>query len=295
MNKIPVGKTIAYAYVFTFTNLGAIIGLIWIPMLIVTVVGFLAQSTYVDGLMTFTASKNPTDLMRGFMWMMLFVFVALLGNAIMLVPVMQQALGKRQGHAVAHFALGAPEWRMLGAYLALLGIVLAIVFAAALVEAVALQGLAMTASGALASPGVMAGLALLGALLGIAFLAVLLRLAFFIPAVTLLEEKIDLTRGWMLAKGNTWRIVAIVLALVLPVAILYFGLELAVFGPDAVLPQLSGAKTGMPTMEELQEARHQMPITEALGFLLAPLTIGLNAGMVAAAYRALTSPSVQNP
>jgi hypothetical protein len=43
MKKIPVTQTIQAAYRFVFTHLGAIIGLIWLPMLLVTVLGFFVE------------------------------------------------------------------------------------------------------------------------------------------------------------------------------------------------------------------------------------------------------------
>ena len=41
------------------------------------------------------------------------------------------------------------------------------------------------------------------------------------------------------------------------------------------------------SVEQLMAMRKQLPLSHALGFLFAPLGIGLNAGVVAAAYQAL--------
>jgi len=287
MTKIPVGKTIAYAYAFTFGNLGAIIGLIWIPMLIVTLIGFFAQSTYIDAMITYEATKSSAALGPGFMWMLLFVFSALLGNAMMLVPVMQQALGTRQGHVLYHFSLAQPEWRMFGAYLALLGIALAVAIAVTIVNGVIAGVVRMVPQGgpvlALA-----ATLAMFVVLVGCA--VAVARLAFLIPAVTLLEEKIDLARCWNLLRGNVLRVVVIILSILIPMGLLYLTIEIAMFGPDDVLRSFAPPTAATPSIEELRDARQRMPFTEALGFLIAPLTVGLNAGAVAAAYRALMLP-----
>ena len=43
MNKLPVGRTIADAYRFTFAHLGAIIGLIWLPLVLATLLNFLPE------------------------------------------------------------------------------------------------------------------------------------------------------------------------------------------------------------------------------------------------------------
>src|SRR5690349_24993887 len=88
-------------------------------MLAVTVIGFFAQSTYVDAMISYASTKNGAALGPGLMWMVLFVLASLLANAMMLVPVLELALGRRKDHVLAHFALGPPEWRMFGAYLLL--------------------------------------------------------------------------------------------------------------------------------------------------------------------------------
>jgi hypothetical protein len=285
MNKLPVGKTVVAAYSFTFNNLGAIIGLIWIPMLIMTVIGFFAQSTYIDAMISYAATKNAAALGPGLMWMLLFVLVALLANAMMLVPVLEMALGKRKDHVLAHFSLGAPEWRIFGAYLALLGIALAFALVSALINGAIAKALATVGGGA----AIAAALPFLLLFILAAFLVVSARVAFLIPAVTLLEGKIDLGRGWTLAQGNTLRIVATIILLAVPVIALYFGMEIALFGPAALLRDAGGASM-TPTIEEMRLTRERMPLTEALGFFIAPLTIGLNAGAVAFAYRALVAP-----
>lgn len=288
MNKLPVGKTVVAAYAFTFNNLGAIIGLIWIPMLFVTVVGFFAQSTYIDALISYAATKNGAALGPGLMWMLLFVLLALLANAMMLVPVLELALGKRKDHVLAHFSIGPPEWRMFGAYLTLLGIALAFAIVSALINGAVAKALAM-AGGATA---IAVALPVLLLLMFVAFLIGIARLAFFIPAVTVLEQKIDLGRGWRLAQQNTLRIVATIILLALPVIALYFGMEVALFGPAAVIGDLGGHSVTMtPNIDEMRLTRQRMPLTEALGFFIAPLTVGLNAGAVAFAYRALVAPA----
>jgi len=114
--------------------------------------------------------------------------------------------------------------------------------------------------------------------------------------VTLLEEKIDLGRGWTVGRRNTLRIVATIILLALPVVVLYFGMEVALFGPAALMPDMGGHGASMtPTIEEMRLTRERMPLTEALGFFIAPLTVGLNAGAVAFAYRALVAPAADPP
>src|SRR6185437_6211913 len=47
MKKIPVGQTIAFAYRFLLSEIGAIVGIAWVPAVISSAAGYLAQ-IYVD-------------------------------------------------------------------------------------------------------------------------------------------------------------------------------------------------------------------------------------------------------
>jgi hypothetical protein len=287
MNKIPVGKTVAFAYTFLFRNLGVIIGLIWIPMLLVTVFGFFAQSTYIDATLSYLATKNQADLAPGILWMFVFVFVALLANALMLVPVVQQALGIRTGHAMVHFSPGPPEWRMFGAYLALLGMVFVVMIAVAFLLELLLAGFGAAGLDS-TSPPVQLVFNVLPALIGIAVAVALVRVAFFIPAMAVLEDKVELRRGWVLTRGNTLRLIAIIILAVLPIVVVYSCVDIVLFGVSSIVPRMdSGEISAAETVQQLQVLRSQLPLSDVLAFLFAPLGVGLNAGIVAAAYRAL--------
>ena len=50
MNKIPVLQTIKESYRFTFGGLGTVIGLIWLPIIIMTVGGYFAMVPYISGM-----------------------------------------------------------------------------------------------------------------------------------------------------------------------------------------------------------------------------------------------------
>ena len=49
MRRISVVATMRDAYVFTFTHLGGIIGLIWVPMVLITVAQFFTFPRYYNG------------------------------------------------------------------------------------------------------------------------------------------------------------------------------------------------------------------------------------------------------
>ena len=115
MKKIPVIWTIKAAYGFVFTHLGAIIGLIWLPMVLVTVMGFFVEQRYYAAAAEALASNNYARLGPSVISLFCYFVAAILLYAVMYVPVTQLALGQRKEGALAHFALGPAEWRMFRA------------------------------------------------------------------------------------------------------------------------------------------------------------------------------------
>ena len=112
MNKLPVGKTITYAYSFTFSQLGTIIGLCWFPLVLIAVLQFLP---YAFGGDPMAPPANLTEEGRMGLERFASSLLLMLLYAIMYVPVIRQALGLRQGGALFHFSLGPPEFRLFGA------------------------------------------------------------------------------------------------------------------------------------------------------------------------------------
>ena len=134
MKKIPIVQTIKAAYGFVFTHLGAIIGLIWVPMVLVTVLGFFVEQRYYAAAADALASDNYARLGPSVISLFCYFVAAILLYAMMYVPVMQLALGQRKDGAIFHFALGPAEWRMfralasLAAFLFLPGLITAFLF-----------------------------------------------------------------------------------------------------------------------------------------------------------------------
>src|SRR5579862_6271197 len=141
MRRVPVIAIIRDAYVFTATHLGGIIGLIWVPMVLATVMGFFSFQRYYADFSDALTSNNATALAPSLMMLCYFIATLLL-HAIMYVAVVQMALGARSAPAIAHFAFGTLEWRMFCAFLAFIGICLLMV-----VPAFVIGGAALVASG----------------------------------------------------------------------------------------------------------------------------------------------------
>jgi hypothetical protein len=273
MTKIPVLDTIRAAYRFTFTHLGAIIGLIWLPMILATVMGFFVMQRFFVALADAFASNNFALMGPALLGLISFLLVGLLLSAMMSVPVMQLALGSRKQGALAHFAFGPPEWRLFRAGLGVAG------FLFALLVIVSMGTTALLGMGTLN-----ANLASLG-LFYVCLIFFILRFGFFLPAVAVAESGPVLPRSWLMSAGNFWRILVIFLAVVVPARLVMLVVELALLGPRILEPGLLDSTAMMAA--QIHGASQNMPMTAGLLFLMAPVLLGLTLGASAHAYRAL--------
>jgi hypothetical protein len=305
MNRIPVFRTIGKAYGFAFGSLGTITGLIWLP------VGLLAATQYYESLRLLSgyqsayADGNLYALNDAYALRYLSMVVVLLLQAIIVTPVMRQALGLRSGRALVSFAVGPTMLRVFGAMIALAVVLIALEYIAiillviiAIVAGVA-ANLAGPANGL--SGEEIAGLGFLGALMLLAIVAVFVavRLSFFVVAVAVAERKIDLIRAWRLSQSNFWRVFVIVLATMLPLSIIYGALLWAALG-FPLLHGLSMAELSVwkdtPTKALvifIHWFSDRLPYIFGAGAIIAPFSVGLSTGAAAAAYRALV-PSMES-
>jgi hypothetical protein len=273
MNKLPVGKTISDAYGFTFSHLGTIIGLIWFPMVVSTLLNFLPElaGNYSDG--------NANVVGSGAVENLAVLLLTLLLSAVMYVAVARQALGLRQGPAVFHFALGQPEFRVYGALLIiyfLIGIA-----ALAQVEAQSVGGPAALVASLTALPGIVF----------ILFLAI--RFGFLLVPAVVTENRLDFAHIWALTKGNFWRIFAVVAAIAIPLWLIEVTSALALMGRElqAALPpaQTSDPQVIQQHLSMIEDVfRRHMAELMGIGLILAPFSLGLSLAASASAYRALT-------
>lgn len=284
MNKIPVTRTIAHAYSFTFGHLGTIIGLIWIPMVAATALGYFVMREYFESFSAALTQNNPAIAGQAALMLFFYVFVMLLLYAMIYVSVTKQALGIRTGAAMAHVELGPAVWRMFGAMLGAFAIVLLLY---TLIAAVGLGGLAAVSGG---NPTMAGGVALgLGLLIIVgvgALIYIAVRLVFFLAPVVVAEDRVGLGRAWELTSGNFWRIFLIWLATLAPLFLIMLVVETFILGPAAMTSGVSGA---IPTpAEQAQQMRlmsEHLPALSGLGFLLSPFLTGLTVGAAAFAYR----------
>lgn len=272
MNKLPVAKTVLDAYGFTFSQLGTIIGLIWFPMVISSLLNFLPQLAESAGAGAAASGAGPIESLA-------VLLLTLLLSAIIYVAIARQALGLRQGPAVFHFALGQPEFRVYGALLVIYFLIgLAVL---ALLEAQAVGGPVAQAATFIALPG----------FLFVVFLAI--RFAFLLVPAIVTENRVDFAHIWSLTRGNFWRLFAVAMAIAIPVWFVECTAALALMGKDLQLalppPQTTDPQVIQQHMVAVEEVFSRY-LPELIGILLimAPFSLGLSIAASAFAYRTLS-------
>ncbi|HEY4113081.1 MAG TPA: hypothetical protein VGM17_03385 [Rhizomicrobium sp.] len=291
MNKLPVGRTIAFAYRFTFTHLGTIIGLVWIPLVLIAVLRFLP---YAFGGNPDAAPENLTEEGRRALEAIGSTLLIALLYSMAYVPVIRQALGLREGPAMVHFALGPPEFRLFGAILLFALVLICMAFAMAIAGTL-FGGLVNAAAG---KPSLIAFVAALSIIIMFcAMLFIALRLGFLLVPVTVAEQQISLGRSWSLTRGNFWRILGVILATTLPILLVDLAIVVAIVGPQqffAPFPVGDAQTMNAAMSQRLAPLGQHMPLYLGLRLIVEPFMIGLNLGACAAAYRALAPAASPN-
>jgi hypothetical protein len=284
MNKIPVGETVRFAYRFTFSELGTIIGLIWVPMVAIAVLSFLP---YAMGDMVQSTNVNPTAAGAAALRGIALSLVSILLTACINVAVVRQALGLRTGPALVHFTLGRAEFRLWGAMLLLFAVFVVLMIGMLLAIAVGAVAASATKNEALTG-----GIVFLIAVAGVcAMLFAIARLGFLLVPITVKEEKISFERGWTLTQGNFWRITAVLFFVTLPTALIFLGAFGWLIGPE-LIPVLQQAQhLDQQTLADKMQAVVNGHIATILGvqLIIAPFSVGLTLGAAAYAYKALAA------
>jgi hypothetical protein len=278
MRRIEIVATIRDAYIFAITHLGGVIGLIWVPMVLATIMGFFSLQRYYNDFIDAMASGNVAALGPSMLMMLGYLVAALLLYAVMFVAVVQLALGARSAPQVAHFAFGNLEWRMFRAFVAFIGVILVLVIPAFVVA----QTVFALASARLPQA---AGPALMLLIFYGVILVAMPRFFVLLPTIAVAESTPVLRRAWTLSAGNFWRLLAVLLAIFGPILLLFTGLEVALAGHSP--PPAAGSNEEMQLVAAIMRARDVLPLISGLGFLISPLVVGLFAGASVSVWRAL--------
>jgi hypothetical protein len=300
MNKIPVPQTVLESYRFTFGGLGKVIGLIWLPIIILTVGGYFMLVPYFSGMAGALESGDVSQQGSLLLRELAFEIVMIVLVAMIAVAITREILNPVRRPSFLRFALGPAEFRVVGGLIALF--FLMIVFIIILVIVGLVIGFAVNAvlpaAGAAAGSKGAAGIGALAGLVGFFGLVyIMVRLGFLLVPAVAMEGGFGLERSWKLTQGNFWRIVVIVVLTLLPILIVTLIIDVTILGPDFLNPHLDLAHDPAAQMRHSAEQMRQMsahlPLMMGIGFLLAPFTYGMTFAPAAFAYRALTGKAPQ--
>ncbi len=295
MKKIPVGQTIAEAYRFTFASLDRIIGVILLPIIILTIGDYFVAGPYLTGMANAMDSGDMAQLLPLIARQITYGFVQLVLIAIIGVAITREILAPLKRPLFLRFSLGMTELRVVAAMIGLYALFFLVGFICMV--------LGLMLSGSVPLPGMAPGqraigfAALIALLLSPLLIYAFVRLAYFIVPSVVLEGGYGLERSWQLAKGNIGRIILIALAVGIPLLIVAALLQAAVLGPEAFNAQveLFGDKAAQArqSAEHLRLMADHLPLLKGLEFLLAPFMYGLAFAAPAFAYKGLASPAAK--
>lgn len=295
MNKIPVIQTIKESYGFTLGSLGTLIGLIWLPVVLITIGEYFTTGQYAAGMTSALQSGDFAQSGPLLVGMLGFGVVKFVLQAVIAVAITREILKPLKRPLLLRFGLGATEMRVVGGFFGLF--VLMVVFAVVLVLVIVViaasaGGAAHVAAPAMSQPvAAIAGLVVLAGIAGLIYLFA--RLGFLLAPAAVIEGGFGLERSWQLTKGNFWRIFAVALATLLPIMIAVLLIDLAVLGPDFLNPHFELVKDQAAQLRHSAEQLHQLtahlPLMMGLQFVLAPFAYGMTFAPAAFAYRALTA------
>jgi hypothetical protein len=291
MQKIPVGPTIAFAYRFLIREIGIVVGICWVPAVLYAGVNYLTHLYAMENRELLDAN-DPQTAGAYFVLSIFSLAVTLYASSMVAIAITRQVMGHERppGVLLLYFAAGRSEWRMLGANIRFLLAAGALIFIAALVSLAAflIAGTPLKAPEQMlpTAANIAAGLVAWGALI-YAFVSIV-QMGFLLPATVTMEEKGGLRRAHELAKGNVWRVLAIVAALGLPILLLILGAEAAILrsalGPNfaSLAPSDFFEKAG-------QAMEQKLGAWQAFSAIVFVLGSGLIYSGAAFAYRARTS------
>jgi len=292
MIKIPVSRTVADSYRFTFGGLGRVIALIWLPIAIMTVGGYFVMQSYNVGMAGSLESGDAAQQGPLLVRMFAFQMVDVVLLAVMAVAIAREILAPLKRPVFLRFSLGPAEFRVVGGFIGLYA--LAIVFVMALVIVGLIAGFAGNAVGGGGTK--QAAFAIAGALFFVGFLAMIYiftRLGFVMVPAAALEGGFGIERSWRLTKGNFWRMFIVFLATALPVTIVWVIVQIMVVGPDALNPHFELLRDPAAMMRhqavQMRQMSAQLPLLMGLRFVFAPFIYGMAFAPAAFAYRALTA------
>jgi len=291
MNKIPVIETVAESYRFIFGGLGKIIGLIWLPILILTIGSYFTLVPYFSGMPAALEAGDISQQSMLYLRVLAFDLVMIVLIAMIAVAITREVLTPHKGVSYIHFSLGLTEFRVIGGLLGLFVLLIVFVIALVMIGTIAVFVLKAGLPGMAGGKQALGFVGLITLIGGLVLVYFLVRLSFLLVPAAVAEGNFGIERSWKLTKGNFLRILGVGLLTLLPTMLVCLSVDIAVIGPEFFqppgdLPMDAAAQAHLQAAQFRALAAH-MPVLAGIGFLLAPLTYGLTFAPAAFAYRAL--------
>jgi len=288
MNKIPVGQTVAFAYNFVFSRLGTVVAVAGLPAVLAAAADYLMRRYSSSEDTPETAGTNMLIWLAG---TVTTIFI----SAVATVGITRAALGLPLGHNAFLFPVGPLELRMFLAKLRFwIGVAVLLLLAFLLTGAAFMLGGVPLEPNAAVEPstGVLIASLIAWAVFGYAILTIV-RMGFLLSATVVAEKNGGLQRSHDLARGNFWRIVAVLLAVAAPIFLVVsfavYVMLSASLGADA--QRVLQEEDLLALMRRGEEAVAQnLLLWEVFNAAIFILASGLIYSASAFAYRALTVP-----
>jgi hypothetical protein len=259
MRSLPVGDTIVRAWGFAGRRVLPLLGVSWLAAVFYGLVMAYFLARLSDAMLV--SPRPDAGSFNNFALFYLFciVVVTAFANAAMAVPMTREALEPGDEWRSAYFVIARREWalfaNLLLLYVIVIGMVSAIVFAGSVGIAVSLPMIGHDGvwQGISLAPVMTSVLALIAVATGL-FLAT--RFGFFLAPIAVAEPPARLLQSWSLSSGNFWRLLAIGLALFVPIIVLSLAIDWALLGSqfdDAVGALLSAPHDKTVLFQMIQE------------------------------------------
>lgn len=259
MRSLPVGETIVRAWGFAARRILPLLGVSWLAAVFYGLVAAYFLTRLSDAMLVWPRPDAGSFNNFALFYLFCLVVVTAFANAAMALPMTREALEPGDEWRSAYFVIARREWvlfaNLLLLYVIVIGMVSAIAFAGSVGIAVSLPMIGHDGvwQGISLAP-VMAGLLTFIAVATGLFLAT--RYGFFLAPIAVAEPPARLLQSWSLSSGNFWRLLAIGLALFIPVIVLSLAIDWALFGSqfgDAASALFSPSRDKTPLFQMMQD------------------------------------------
>lgn len=265
LHKVPVFETAGHAYRFLLHEAGTILRLSWFPLVVVTIVQYLAVRAQFAAMRAAieTGGFKALSGLTTWHWQLLSAVATIFGTAVVAVALHRVILfGQREPGRLIHLAFGKVE----------------LLFAALpIIMLVPVSLLSLLVFGTASAPAMIPLMLVVMAALWGTVLFVFVRLSVIFP-ITVIEGRYQFGQAWHLTQGNFWRLVALWIVVFLPLSLV--GIVIT-----AIAAPLRPTGTSPMAMLDLIESR--LPLQMVLSLVWSLVGGALGVAALSYSYKAL--------